>query len=155
MAIVVAIVSLGFMAGQGFGEPDHHRTLRVAVDKAEVMTLRGTASVVLVANSQIADVVVEREHLLFVIGKQPGETRLYIYGADGKPLLERDIVVVPQNDRAVTVFRNTRTTNYSCDDRCVEINSPAGPTAPGAGPDVPPAAPAPAAPAPSAVTAAR
>ncbi len=136
MVAVVTIVSLGFMAGQGFGEPKGGRTLRVAVDKAEVMTLGAPASVVLVANSQIADVVVERDHLLFVIGKRPGETRLYIYGANGQPLLEREIVVVPQNDRSVTVFRDTMTTTYSCDERCVAINTQAG-----AGPVGAPAAP--------------
>jgi Flp pilus assembly secretin CpaC len=97
------------------------RTLRVTVDKAEVIKVDGTASVVLVANPQIADVVVERNQLVFVVGRRPGETRLYIYSASGKPLLEREIVVVPQGDRSVTVIRDTQPTSYSCDPRCIAV----------------------------------
>src|SRR4051812_46494345 len=106
-------------------------TLRVAVDKAQVVTVNGTAGIVLVANPAIADVVVERNHLVFVVGKRPGETRLYIYSNNGTPLLERDVIVVPQGDRAVTVIRDTRATNYSCDPQCVPVSG-APERAPGA-----------------------
>jgi pilus assembly protein CpaC len=151
----LALGLLALAAAPSLAEADGHRALRVMVDKAQVVPLSGQATVVLVANPAIADVVVERDHLLFVLGKRPGETRLYIYGANGRPLLERDIIVVPLNDHAVTVFRDTLTTNYSCDDRCVAINTQAGPAAPGAGaagltgqapgtPAPPPPAPAPA-----------
>src|SRR3954463_15748680 len=88
-------------------------TLRVTVDKAEVLKVDGSASVVLVANPQIADVVVERNHLVFVVGRRPGETRLYIYSASGKALLEREIVVVPQGDRTVTITRDVQASSYS------------------------------------------
>jgi Flp pilus assembly secretin CpaC len=99
--------------------------MRIAVDKAEVVTLKGNAAVVLVANPAIADVVMERNHLLFVVGKRPGETRLYVYDNAGKAVLQRDLVVVPQTDRAVTVVRDTHATSYSCDPRCVTTTPPA------------------------------
>lgn len=135
------------------------QTLRVAVDKAEVVALGETPAVALVANPKIADIVVEQGRLIFVIGKTAGETRLYVYGAGGRPLVERDVVVVPQADHAVTVIRDTLSTDYSCDPRCVALgavptvgippatSSPAAPAsaAPAGG-----AAPAPAAPAPAA-----
>ena len=157
----LALALLALTAAPSLAEANGRRPLRVMVDKAQVVPLSGQAQVVLVANPAIADVVVERGQLLFILGKQPGETRLYIYGANGKPLLERDITVVPQDDHAVTVFRATTTTNYSCDERCVATNTQVGPVVPGTagGAGQTPAAPAaPAAPAPAfsaGVTAAR
>jgi Flp pilus assembly secretin CpaC len=124
LALGIAAATLPASATQA--ETPDHRTLRVTVDKAEVMKVDGSAAVVLVANPAIADVVVERNHLVFVIGRRPGETRLYIYGANGKALVEREIVVVPQGDRAVTVIRDTQPTSYSCDPRCTPVGRPAG-----------------------------
>ncbi len=128
----------------------HTHTLRVATDNAEVVTVAGTPAVVLVANPQIADVVVEQGHLIFVIGKRPGQTRLYVYGAGGNAMLERQVVVVPQNDNAVTVVRDTASTDYSCDPRCVPVahTAPANgiastaPVAPAAAAPALPASPA-------------
>jgi Flp pilus assembly secretin CpaC len=130
--------------GAARAETPAPHTLRVMVDKAEVVKVDGSAAVVLVANPQIADVVVERNHLVFVIGRRPGETRLYVYSAGGKALLEREIVVVPQGDRAVTVIRDTQPTSYSCDPRCIAVGSrSATPGAATAGGALPPVAPAP------------
>lgn len=129
--------------------------LHVATDNAEVLQVGGKPAVVLIANPKIADVVVEQEHLIFVIGKQPGETRLFVYGAGGKPLLERDVVVVPPRDRAVTITRDIVSTDYSCDPRCVALGPvplPAGGTA--GQPSTPTPSPIPAAPAAPAAAAA-
>jgi hypothetical protein len=134
------------------------RELRVGIDKAEVISMASAPAVVLVANPQIADVVVEQGHLIFIIGKRTGETRLYVYGANGRPLIERDVVVVPPADHAVTIIRDTFATDYTCDPRCVSLGpvpvvglAPAGALPPGA---LAPAAPAPATPAPPAAPAA-
>ena len=108
-------------------------TLRVTVDKAEVVKVDGAASVVLVANPQIADVVVERNHLVFVVGKRPGETRLYIYSAGGKRAARTRDRRRAQGDRSVTVIRDTQPTSYSCDPRCTaaeQLAAPLGPVVP-------------------------
>jgi len=151
LSVVVAALA---PAGESVAET---QVMRVPVDKAEVVNLKAAAAVVLVANPAIADVVVERNHLLFVVGKQAGETRLYIYGDHGQVILEREIIVVPQEQRAVTVFRDTASTSYSCDQRCTAVSTMAGtPGAPqpaaggGAAPAAAPAPAAPAAPAPQA-----
>jgi pilus assembly protein CpaC len=104
--------------------------LRVAVDKAEVLTLQGAPSVVLVANPSVADVVLERNQLLFIVGKRPGETRLFIYNASGKLLLERDLVVVPNGDHTVTITRDVHATSYSCDPRCTSLGGAPAAAAP-------------------------
>ncbi len=118
LLLTTAAVMAGVL-GSALAQTDPARTLRVTVNKAEVITLNGTASVVMVANPQIADVVLERNNLLFVLGKQPGETRLYVYNGAGKPMLEREVVVVPQGDRTVTVTRDVQSNEYSCAPRCV------------------------------------
>ena len=106
---------------RGAAQPQRDAALRVIVDKAEVINVAGTPSVVLIANPQIADVIVEHNRLVFVVGKSPGETRLYVYDNAGRRLLEREVVVVPEDDRAVTVVRDTLPTNYSCNPRCVSL----------------------------------
>lgn len=144
----LAAVLLAIPSGRAAAAPAH--TLRVATDNAEVVTVAGTPAVVLVANPQIADVVVEQGHLIFVIGKRPGHTRLYVYAAGGHALLEREIVVAPPNDHAVTIVRDTTSTEYSCDPRCVAVSHalPANGVASTAPvPAAAPVAPTPAAPA--------
>lgn len=124
MAIAMAML-LTATTGQA-AQPEAGRPLRVMLDKAEVLPLSGNASVVLVANPQIADVVLERGRLLFVLGKRPGETRLYVYGDKGQRLIERDVVVVPQHERTVTITRGTRATDYGCEARCAPLGFSAG-----------------------------
>ena len=119
LPLLAGTIALIGVIGSATAQSD--RALRVTVNKAEVVSLGGTASVVLVANPQIADVVLERNNLLFVLGKQPGETRLYVYNGAGKPMLEREIVVVPQADRTVTVVRDGQPNEYSCAPRCVSL----------------------------------
>ncbi len=132
-AAALAATALTAAAGQA-------ATLKVTISKAEVVTLDGTATVVLIANPDVADVVLEQGHILFVLGKRPGETRLFAYDNNGNRLLERDVVVVPENERAVTVTRAVQPTDYSCDPRCVATggagqngqgkSGPSGPAAP-------------------------
>jgi Flp pilus assembly secretin CpaC len=123
LGIATAVAILGSVAAQA-------ETLRVTLNKAEVITLNGSPAVVMVANPQIADVVLERNNLLFVLGKQPGETRLYVYNGAGKPMLEREVIVVPQGDRTVTITRDVQSNEYSCAPRCVSLDRrAAAPTA--------------------------
>ena len=149
--LTIALLATAVQPARSFAET---QTMRVPLDKAEVVNLKTAPSVVLVANPAIADVVVERNHLLFVVGKQAGETRLYIYGDHGQVVLERDVIVVPQEERAVTVFRDTASTSYSCDRRCMAVGgadgTPGAPQAAPAGGSAPAAAPAAPAPAASA-----
>lgn len=153
-ALIATLAGLMLAAPSGRAAAPE-RALHVATDKAEVLNLSDAPAVVLVANPRIADVVVEQGHLIFVIGKLPGQTRLFVYGAGGKAILERDVVVVPPRDREVTIIRVTTATNYSCDPQCValgpEPQAAVGPTT-GLGPvpsapAVAPPPPAPAAPA--------
>lgn len=153
LALMATLAALLTAAAPGHaGQPETGQPLRVALDKAEVVRLDGAATVVLVANPRIADVVLERGKILFILGRQPGETRLYVYGDNGQRLIERDIIVVPAHERIVTITRGTRVTDYGCDARCGRLARNAGtneieeidgePPAPAATPPAAPAAPA-------------
>ncbi len=134
MGSLALAASIALAWGAQAAEPGSGRPLRVTLDKAEALTVGGNAAVVLVANPQIADVVAERHHIVFVVGKRPGETRLYVYSDAGRPLLEREVVVVPQDERAVTIVRDTQPTTYSCDPRCIAVSSSPGTAAPAPAP---------------------
>ena len=92
--------------------------LRVTVNHAATITLDATAAVVLIADPEVADVVNERNNLMFVLGRKPGATNLLVYDNAGKRLFEREVVVVPQDARTVTITRETDQTDYTCDPRC-------------------------------------
>ena len=103
--------------------------LRVELDKAVLLRLEKDADVVFVANPSVADVTVESPRTLFVLGLAPGETSLRILDADGKDVLATTIVVVPIEERTVTVSRNTPgggadELTYSCDPRCAQVRTP-------------------------------
>jgi hypothetical protein len=104
--------------------------LRVELDKAILLRLEQDADVVFVANPSVADVTVESPRMLFVLGLAPGETSLRILDADGKDVVATTIVVVPTEERTVTVNRNTpggsAELTYSCDPRCAQVRTPTG-----------------------------
>jgi hypothetical protein len=116
-------------------------TLRLTVNHAEVLTTDGTASSVVVANPDIADIVHEKPNLIFVFGRKPGATNLFAFDDSGRRLISREVVVVPDTQRQVTVTRVSATeidvTDYYCEPRCVffdrqEMVSSTTTTSPGA-----------------------
>jgi hypothetical protein len=109
-ALAAALLAAPAAAQQG--------PLRVTVDHAAAITLDAAATVALIADPEVADVVNERNNLMFVLGRKPGATNLLVYDNAGKRLLEREVVVVPQDTRTVTITRETDQTDYICDPRC-------------------------------------
>ncbi|HUB95566.1 MAG TPA: pilus assembly protein N-terminal domain-containing protein [Stellaceae bacterium] len=97
--------------------------LRLTVNHADVVTTDGTAASIVVANPDIADIVHEKPNLIFVFGRKPGATNLFAYDDSGHRLIAREVVVVPDNERMVTVTRVSSSdidvTDYYCEPRCV------------------------------------
>ena len=103
-------------------------TITAPVHKAKVMTLDRDAGVVLIANPTIADVAVESERLIFLFGLEPGETNILIFDTDGVEIMTAPVVVVPLENRQVTINRASENeeATYSCDPRCAAVATPAG-----------------------------
>ncbi|HXQ52437.1 MAG TPA: pilus assembly protein N-terminal domain-containing protein [Stellaceae bacterium] len=119
--------------------------LKVTVNHAEALTLRANAAVALIANPDIADLINERNNLIFVLGRKPGVTNLLVYDDAGRRLLGRDIEVVPEQGGMVAITRETDVTDYYCEPQCVFYEHEQGgslptppPTAAAAGAGAPP-----------------
>jgi hypothetical protein len=150
----VGAVVLGALVALAVPVAAQDAPLRVTVNHATAITLDAAAATVLIADPEIADVVNERNSLLFVLGRKPGATNLLVYDGAGKRLLAREVVVVPPEARTVTITRETDATDYSCDPRCAfrehlvgaprsEIGTAAASPAGAAAAAPPPAFPAP------------
>jgi Flp pilus assembly secretin CpaC len=114
--------------------------IQVAINTAELIQLDTAPGSVLVANPAIADVVVEGGRQVFVLGKAPGETQLYVLDPNGGTLLRAMVSVVPQTARHMTIIRGTDESQVHCAPRCASV---AGEDKkPGGGSPAPAAAPA-------------
>jgi pilus assembly protein CpaC len=67
--------------------------ITIDVSKGVLITLDRGADTVFVADPTIADVQVKSPRLIYLFGKDPGNTSLYAVDADQKPILSRTVVV--------------------------------------------------------------
>lgn len=128
LAIVAALAV--WLAGQAQAwDPP----ISVEVGKSKVLHLKDEQKpgVVFVGNPAIADVIVERAGVLFVLGRQPGETDVWILDDDGHALMHRPLVVTAITARHVTVQRGAgagtgQQQTLSCNPRCTDVVTPRG-----------------------------
>ena len=99
-------------------------TVDVTVDKGTLLRLDTNAKVVLVAEPGIADAVIESPRLIFILGRRPGETNLYILDSAGREIMNVDIIVRPDKPGHVSVHRSTREATLSCAPRCASVETP-------------------------------
>ncbi len=114
-----AALGLVLLAAAAAAQSGRARPIRVTINHASVISLQQTPAVVLIANPDIADIVSEKNNLIFVLGRKPGSTNLLAYDENGQPLLSREIVVSADVDDEVTITRETDVTHYYCDPGCV------------------------------------
>ena len=67
----------------------------IEVSQGHLVRIDRPASVVFVANSEIAEVAVKSPHLIFVVGKKPGVTTLYAVDRNENVLASLRLVVTP------------------------------------------------------------
>ncbi len=118
LAAVIGLVLFAALPA-GAAEP-----LRVIVDKAHLMRLDIDAAIIMIADPTVADVVLESPRTLFIVGRAPGETNLYVLDVNGAEIVHTDVVVVPNADREVTLNRNTLGATFSCAPRCAPTTEP-------------------------------
>ena len=100
--------------------------IALEVGKAQLIRLSATPNVIMLGNPTVADVVVEDDGLLFLLGQEPGETNMIILDQAGKVIISAAIVVGPMKKRRVTVDRGQETFTLSCNPRCVPVATPQG-----------------------------
>src|SRR4051794_19319406 len=93
--------------------------IRIEVSKAELLRFNARPGSVLVADPKIADVVADGGRHVFVLGKAPGETKLFVLDAGGQTLMAKTVRVVAASANQVTVYRGAdETTTLNCSPSC-------------------------------------
>ena len=105
--------------------------IRLSTDQARIVETTDDIDQVIVGNAAIADVSVAALRKVAVFGKAAGETSLAALGKDGAMVFSGKVIVVPADDRRLTVIapaaRQGRVdTDYSCAPRCVPVSSGSG-----------------------------
>ncbi len=106
--------------------PPPPEALHVVLDKSQLVRLTRDAKVVMVANPDIADVVIEDSRTIFLIGRSPGETNLFALDSRGNEIIQTPVVVVPNPVREVTIHRPGGEATLSCMPRCAAVPTPDG-----------------------------
>lgn len=113
---VMAAIAVSILMSVNPGWAD---VLTVPVGKARIIELKTMPTVVMVGDPRIADVIIERNRQIFLIGLQPGETNMFILDDAGKTIMSVDLVVTRTVPRHVTVDRATSSSILSCNPRCL------------------------------------
>ncbi len=93
---------------------------QVTLNKTHIVRLSQPAAAVIVGDPNIADVSVHADNILFLLGRSYGETDLLVLDSYGNTILQTDITVVGNNNRArvnlieVGIGRES----YNCTPKC-------------------------------------
>lgn len=90
----------------------------VPMDEARIIRLNRAPSTVIVGNPLIADVMVQDERLLVVVGKTYGTTNIIALDENGEELSSLDVSVRTGGSNNVQVFYGDTRISYTCAPRC-------------------------------------
>ncbi|MEM7710329.1 MAG: pilus assembly protein N-terminal domain-containing protein [Pseudomonadota bacterium] len=78
--------------------------VRINSSDGTIMTIAQDVGSVVVADPNIADLQILSDRKLFLFGKTPGATRLFVLNTEDEIILERRLVVTPSLDRIDKTF---------------------------------------------------
>lgn len=91
-AVVAVLAALPAFAQQGILSGDLTQ-VSVGIGKGQLIRLESPATTVYLADPEVADVQVMSPQLIYLFGREPGETNLYAIGPDNIVVADMDIVV--------------------------------------------------------------
>jgi hypothetical protein len=104
--------------------------LHLTPNKNEIIHLEHDAASVIVNNPDHAQVLLDSPRMLIVMPREPGATSFTVFDADGKILLEKDVIISGAVPRYVRVRRICNgasdcvpTAYYYCPDACYEVTA--------------------------------
>lgn len=124
LAVAAAIVLAAAIGIPDRSAAQSPEVLSVEIGKSRILRLDAEPSVISIGDPDIADIIVEEDRIIFLVGQMQGETNVYILGDNGKPLLSADVVVTPHADRHVTLNRGVDEYVLSCNPRCAVVAAP-------------------------------
>lgn len=105
-----------------------HPPIRLTPDRPQIVNLDSDASSVIVGNPQHLNAVMDTTRSLVLIPRDPGATHLMVMGQNGKPIMERYVIVGAPTQKYIRIRRDcTGAANncepesvYYCPDMCHE-----------------------------------
>ena len=124
VAIFTALIVINWNIGILSVTPCHaEETIYVVVNKVEMVRADRIPSVVQVGNPEIADVNVASDKSILVLGISTGETSLLLLDSADNVIKDINVVVIPRDDRRVTIHHGTTgTKSLDCGPKCVEVS---------------------------------
>lgn len=113
---VMATFALAALAGASTAA--QAQELRVALDESRAVQTSQPISGIVIGNPSVAGVSVQNERLMFVTGRSYGQTNVIVVGTNGRPIMERRIMVVPDENNVVMVTRGASTARLECNPQC-------------------------------------
>ncbi|WP_374307982.1 pilus assembly protein N-terminal domain-containing protein [Dongia sp.] len=104
--------------------------VQVTWRKAQIMSFGSGVSSIVIGDPSVIDVTLEGSGQIVVFGKVPGETNMLILGADNSVLFDAAVVVMPEDNRQVSIINAGAGTiserSWTCLTRCVQVLGPGG-----------------------------
>jgi Flp pilus assembly secretin CpaC len=101
----------------------HGQALSIPAGQTARLSLSAPVRDIIIGDPLVADVSVINKRTLVVMGKKAGSTSISAFAANGRPLLDRKVMVSSGLDGAVTVSRGAVTSVYACGDRCAKLDA--------------------------------
>ena len=118
IALGLALAGPPIAAAQELKQAEMNELVDVAVDEARIIRVSRAPASVVIGNPLIADVLVEENGLMFLIGRNYGTTNLIAVDADGQEVASMDVVVRTGGRNAVSLFKGTGRVALNCSPRC-------------------------------------
>jgi Flp pilus assembly secretin CpaC len=95
--------------------------IEVVLDRAKVMRVSRPADIVIIGNPAIADATIQDNQTLIITGHSFGTTNLIVLDSASQVIADEVIMVAPQNDQMVTVYRRASRQTFSCTPDCSPV----------------------------------
>lgn len=92
--------------------------IAVVMNQAKIVRLARPADTIVIGNPEIADAAVQDARTIVLTGRGFGVTNLVVFDAEGRPVVDEQIVVSRQTVNSVRVYRRSDIQTLSCTPYC-------------------------------------
>lgn len=97
---------------------DSKEPITLEMDRARVLRLERPADMIIIGNPLIADASVQDRQTLVLTGRSFGVTNLIALDKDGKPILEKSLIVEAHEENFVRIYRRSLRETLTCSPVC-------------------------------------
>jgi len=115
---LAAAVLAAVCGGAGMSAAIANPGIEVVMNQAKIVKLERAADTIVVGNPAIADAAVQDSTTLVLTGRGFGVTNLVVMDADGKPIMDEQVIVSRNNPNSVQIYRRASVQTLSCTPYC-------------------------------------